>query len=106
MNKSYWYSQSEPLLSARMEFTIRNCAGMAGCGPNALPTRPPEELLAMADAIGIDRKWLQCPGEPKEHFDVSKGNRAKAVALGAKEIGRKEVGNILASRRNKKIDRP
>lgn len=42
------------------------------------------ELLAMADAIGVRRKWLQQP--PKAswvHFDISLGMKAKAVGLGA-----------------------
>lgn len=45
-----------------------------------------DELLAMADAIGVQRKWLQRP--PKAdwvHFDVCKAKRAKAVKLGAVE---------------------
>lgn len=43
-----------------------------------------EELLAMADAIGVQRKWLQQP--PKAswvHFDVSLGMKAKAIERGA-----------------------
>ena len=42
------------------------------------------ELLAMADAIGLERRWLQQP--PKAswvHFDVSLGVKAKALARGA-----------------------
>lgn len=45
-----------------------------------------DELYAMADAIGVPRKWLQEP--PKAswiHFDVSKSKRAEAVARGAIE---------------------
>lgn len=43
-----------------------------------------EELLAMADRIGMDRRWLQEP--PKAswvHFDVSLGMKARALAEGA-----------------------
>jgi hypothetical protein len=43
-----------------------------------------EELLAIADAIGIARKWLQQP--PKAswiHFDISLGKKAEALARGA-----------------------
>ena len=44
----------------------------------------PLELLAMADAIGVDRKWLQGPPTASWlHFDVSLGAKAKAIALGA-----------------------
>jgi len=43
-----------------------------------------EELLAMADHIGLNRKWIQYPGNPeKEHFDVSLSMRAKAIKAGA-----------------------
>lgn len=43
-----------------------------------------EELLAMVDRIGVDRKWLQQP--PKAswvHFDISLGKKALAIAAGA-----------------------
>ena len=43
-----------------------------------------DELLAMADAIGLNRRWLQRP--PKAswfHFDVSLQMKARAIALGA-----------------------
>lgn len=43
-----------------------------------------DELLAMADRIGLDRKWLQTPpGSSWVHFDVSLGLKAKALAAGA-----------------------
>lgn len=48
-----------------------------------------DELLAMVDRIGVQRKWLQQP--PKAswvHFDISKGKRALAVAAGAIETDR------------------
>lgn len=43
-----------------------------------------DELLAMADRIGVQRKWLQQP--PKAswvHFDVSLGKKALAIKAGA-----------------------
>jgi hypothetical protein len=43
-----------------------------------------EELLEMADRIGMNRRWLQQP--PKAswvHFDVSLSLKAKAIAAGA-----------------------
>lgn len=43
-----------------------------------------EELFAMADRIGVARKWIQRP--PKAswvHFDISLGCKAKAIAFGA-----------------------
>lgn len=43
-----------------------------------------DELLAMADRIGVQRKWLQQP--PKAswvHFDVSLAKKRQALAAGA-----------------------
>lgn len=59
-----------------------------------------EELVDMARRIGVDPKWIQ--GHPTlsfgkhrnaswVHFDISKGRRAKAVALGAVEVDRYEA---------------
>jgi hypothetical protein len=46
----------------------------------------PDELMAMADRIGVARKWLQCAGTPKEHFDICLAKRARAVSFGAVEV--------------------
>ena len=56
------------------------------------------ELLAMADAIGLDRKWLQNAGEGRcrEHFDVSMSKRALAVEAGAVELTMAGLGRLLA----------
>lgn len=54
-----------------------------------------EELLAMADRIGVQRRWLQHPGTPKEHFDISLGKRALAVAAGAIEETVRDTGERL-----------
>lgn len=58
-----------------------------------------EELLDMADKIGVQRKWLQKPGTPHEHFDVCQTKRAKAIANGAEEISRAQLGRILRWKR-------
>ena len=43
-----------------------------------------EELLAMADRIGVARRWLQKPGVPfREHFDIAMSKREAAIAAGA-----------------------
>ena len=53
-----------------------------------------DELLAMVDRIGVDRKWIQghptlSHGKHREaswvHFDVAQTKRALAVAAGAIE---------------------
>lgn len=49
----------------------------------------PEELHAMADCIGVARRWFQQP--PKAsfwHYDIAKSKRALAVAAGAIECDR------------------
>ncbi len=58
------------------------------------------ELMAMVDAIGVARKWVQCP--PKAswlHFDIAKSKRALAVAAGAIETDR--YGPVLHTARLK-----
>ena len=56
-----------------------------------------DELLAMVDRIGVDRKWIQ--GHPTlsygkhrdaswVHFDIAKGKRALAIKAGAIETDR------------------
>jgi hypothetical protein len=61
-----------------------------------------EELLVMATRIGVAHKWIQHPGTWKEHFDICRSKRAKAVALGAVEVSQRELG-LLLNRRKKAI---
>lgn len=58
-----------------------------------------EELLAMADKIGVQRKWLQKPGTHHEHFDIATGKRALAVAAGAVEVTMSQMGRITRAKR-------
>lgn len=58
-----------------------------------------QELLDMADEIGIAHRWLQRPGTWQEHFDVCLSKRKRAVAAGAIEISRKDLVRIMATRR-------
>ena len=58
-----------------------------------------EELLAMADKIGVPRKWIQKPGTYHEHFDICKAKRTLAVRAGAREISANELGRLLINRR-------
>lgn len=45
------------------------------------------ELHAMADLIGVDRKWYQYPKKSRyPHYDIALSKRALAVAHGAQEI--------------------
>lgn len=43
-----------------------------------------EELVAMADAIGVARMWIQHPGHRvKEHFDIALSKKKLALEHGA-----------------------
>ena len=51
-----------------------------------------DELLAAADALGLQRQWLQRAGTEYEHFDVSDGKRQHAVySLGAVQLAPKDM---------------
>jgi len=66
-----------------------------------------EELLAMADAIKVLRKWIQCAGTHKEHFDIALSKRALAVAAGAVEVDVREMGAMVYRRKwDGKLGRP
>lgn len=42
-----------------------------------------EELIAFAVKIGLRREWIQHPGTPRVHFDLTPGRRVAAVKRGA-----------------------
>lgn len=64
------------------------------------------ELLAMADTIGVDRRWYQgfdkasCP-----HFDIAMSKRALAVAAGAAEVDRHRLVNVIRTIKSDAIAR-
>lgn len=62
--------------------------GMVMCHMKADST---QELLTMADRIGVQRRWLQNPGDWREHFDISRPKRKLAVAAGAIEVTQREL---------------
>jgi hypothetical protein len=57
------------------------------------------ELHAMAAKIGVARKWHQKAGTPHSHYDICLSKRALAVKLGAVEIGRVGVAEIIRTKR-------
>jgi hypothetical protein len=57
-----------------------------------------EELLDFADAIGVQRKWIQGAGTYSEHFDVCNTKKAKAIRLGAIPISMMQLGRMFAKR--------
>ena len=58
-----------------------------------------EELLEMADKIGVARRWHQKPGTPRSHFDICLSKKALAVEHGAVEITVKELAMKVRDRR-------
>ncbi len=59
-----------------------------------------EELHAMADAIGVARRWHQKPDTVHSHYDICQSKRVLAVKLGAVQIKRKELGELIQRKRD------
>lgn len=58
-----------------------------------------EELHAMADRIGVARKWHQAPPRHDSHYDIALGKRKLAVQLGAIEITLRQCSAMTLVRR-------
>lgn len=54
-----------------------------------------EELVRMADQIGIQRKWIQKKGTAYEHFDICIAKKKKALQQGAIPIGSRELVALI-----------
>lgn len=57
------------------------------------------ELLAMADKIGVARRWFQPGSSP--HFDIALSKRAMAVQNGAIEVDRRGLVDAMKRHREK-----
>lgn len=58
-----------------------------------------DELHAMADHIGVARRWHQKPGTPYSHYDIALTKRAQAIQAGALQLDRRALGRILSAKR-------
>lgn len=58
-----------------------------------------DELHAMADKIGVQRRWFQHAGTPSRHYDIAMSKRALAVAAGAVQITLRQGACMVARRR-------
>lgn len=58
-----------------------------------------EELHAMADRIGVARRWHQAPPRHDSHYDIALSKRALAIAAGAVPITWRQLGCMAARRR-------
>lgn len=54
-----------------------------------------DELHAMADRIGVARRWHQKPGTHQSHYDICLSKRSMAVRFGAKEVTKRELGVLI-----------
>lgn len=56
-----------------------------------------EELHAMADAIGVQRRWWQNPETMRvsgSHYDIALSKRAAAIKLGAIEVTDRQASSM------------
>lgn len=58
-----------------------------------------DELHAMADRIGVARRWHQAPPQHDSHYDIALSKRQRAVAAGAIPITWKQAGCMTMRRR-------
>lgn len=58
-----------------------------------------DELLAMVDRIGVDRKWIQHADTHLEHFDIALSKRKLAIEAGAIPLTLMELGRRTRARR-------
>jgi hypothetical protein len=57
-----------------------------------------DELISMAKQIGLPLKHIQYEGTAREHFDVSKQLRARAIQLGAIRVTTRELARMVRFR--------
>jgi hypothetical protein len=58
------------------------------------------ELHAMADRIGVARKWWQSPAKTSgSHYDIAQSKRSLALAAGAVEISLRQAAAMNFRRR-------
>ena len=60
----------------------------------------PDELHAMADRIGVARRWYQSHASTP-HYDICKAKRELAVGAGAVEVTRRDLVKLLPGIRAK-----
>lgn len=53
----------------------------------------------MARRIGIKPNWIQLPGTPREHYDLTESKRRQAIEYGAVEVTWREMGAITIGKR-------
>lgn len=56
-----------------------------------------EELHLFAEKIGMKRTWFQEGKGSMPHYDLTANKRKQAIRMGATEIGRKELTEMLTA---------
>lgn len=74
------------------------------CHMTVMPDTDIEVLHAFAKKIGLKRAWFQ-DKSAVPHYDLNASTRERAVAAGALEIDRREMGCIIQLWRDAKSDR-
>lgn len=62
----------------------------------------PQELHAIAEAIGVSRRWYQYKASTP-HYDIAKSKRVLALEQGALEVSRKQVAALIHNIRAARI---
>jgi len=81
------------------EATVRNGEHVVRGRWSHLMADDSSELLTFGTRLGLRRAWLQKPGSPLEHFDITAGKRLRAIGLGAVQISYGEGGSLTRARR-------
>ena len=58
-----------------------------------------DELIEMADKIGVAKNWIQHEGKPMEHFDISMAKRDLALQYGAIAVTSRQLVMMVKRRR-------
>lgn len=58
-----------------------------------------DELHAMADRIGVARRWHQSPPRHHSHYDIAQSKKALAISFGAIVITTQEVAMMCRMRK-------
>lgn len=62
-----------------------------------------DELVSMAETIGVPSRYIQHAGTAKEHFDICLSKRRLAVKAGAVQITLRELGRMIYARAGYKV---
>ncbi len=61
-----------------------------------------DELVAMVDRIGVNRRWIQNQGSWREHFDICHSKRSLAISHGALQVTSRELMMNMFTKKKRK----